>query len=252
MATTPNQPSSERDPSPLEVKNAFLDCVRHYWDIPREKSRRAEIATVILTVFIAGAAIYSGWVFQGQLTVARDQAKDATTFYKTDERAWISITATGQMLTVGSPIAVAMTIKNIGKTPARKYTGNVIAELLDGPTLPEFVYHKPIPGKEKGRVVGYIEQPFLLPNAEARSNVTVGKRLPNGQIEMIVLTQPVLNEIYTGKKTLFVHGIANYDDLFGISHWVRFCFYYQPTITPDAGNHMQVCHVNNDIDDNHE
>lgn len=81
----------KRDADPSEVLAVVLkwlrdygpNWLRHYWDKERPKSKWHEIAMVILTVLIAGAAIYSAWIFQGQLSLMKDA-----------DRPWIKVKVT--------------------------------------------------------------------------------------------------------------------------------------------------------------
>jgi hypothetical protein len=111
--------NSERDPTPSEVLAIILrwlreygpNWLRRYWDKERPKSKWHEITMVILTVVIAGAAIYSAWVFQGQLSLMRDA-----------DRPWVKVD-----ITVTSPltydrngmnIGLTFILTNVGKSPA--------------------------------------------------------------------------------------------------------------------------------------
>lgn len=57
---------------PADFVRAFGYFLRHYRDAPRTKEKWTDIAGIGVNLLIAGAALYSAWVFQGQLDVARD------------------------------------------------------------------------------------------------------------------------------------------------------------------------------------
>lgn len=85
---------------------------------PRMKAKWTDGATVILTFLIAVAALWSAWIFQGQLSEAR-RATDV------QARPWISVEdvsiSGGEDLIVGEKVimtTVAVAIKNIGHSPA--------------------------------------------------------------------------------------------------------------------------------------
>jgi hypothetical protein len=61
-----------------KILEATLYLAHHYWDAPREKSKKADVAIVILTLAIAIAAIWSACIFQRQLTLARETMESQT------------------------------------------------------------------------------------------------------------------------------------------------------------------------------
>ncbi len=65
-----------------KIPGAIVYWLHHYWDAPREKSKRTDTIMVLLTFAIAVAAFWSACIFQRQLTVARD-TMDAQT------RPWV-------------------------------------------------------------------------------------------------------------------------------------------------------------------
>ena len=188
---------------------------------------------------------------------AADTAKrnDAATeqgieIYRTEQRAWIAITATGYTLALNKPLTVSIRIQNLGKTPARHFDGHIIVELLFGGKMPKFTYHKHRPGKPI-RIGGGINIPVCLPNFQADAEATWGTALPHGQTAFPVLTQEFANQIGSGQARLFAHGMGNYDDLFGVHHWIRFCFVLEPGMGTNNAS-MKNCDQNNEIDDNPE
>jgi hypothetical protein len=101
MSTTPNNQTSnnpqskaedtDRQPSPAEVRDVFLIWLRNYWNAPRQKSKWTEIATVVLTLLIAGAAFWSAWIFQGQLTEARNATNLSEKQWKNQQVPWLEL-----------------------------------------------------------------------------------------------------------------------------------------------------------------
>jgi hypothetical protein len=83
-ANNPKRRAADRDsnPTPSEVCGLVIGFLKHYWDAPRQKSKWTDIATVVLTVLIAGAAIYSAFIFQAQLDASRKA-------FRVDQRARI-------------------------------------------------------------------------------------------------------------------------------------------------------------------
>jgi hypothetical protein len=99
-------------PSSDEITAILLNFLRGYWNAPRHKAKWTEGATVLLTLAIAIAAIWSGWVFQAQLDIMRDA-----------DRPWIDmdIQITSPLTFDGKTVRTEFTFipSNIGRSPAQ-------------------------------------------------------------------------------------------------------------------------------------
>src|SRR5438105_13766694 len=62
---------TESPPSRSEVMVIVLNWLRHYWDAPHEKSKSTDWAIAALTLMIAGAAFWSAFIFNSQLSAMR-------------------------------------------------------------------------------------------------------------------------------------------------------------------------------------
>ena len=129
MSATPNrQPSTnprrnrrdrEYSPTPSQVMRCFIGWLRGFhWN--REKAKVTDWLVVILTLGVAVAAIWSVWVFQGQL----DEARKST---RLSVRPWIGLDE-GQSAIETTPLQIdkdgnaalvyKIVAKNYGSTPA--------------------------------------------------------------------------------------------------------------------------------------
>jgi hypothetical protein len=127
---------------PDEALAAVLKWLRHYWDIPRQKAKWTEIATVVLILLTAIAAFWSAWIFEGQLTEMHtanvsaksssdEQIKSIKDQFRLDQRpyVWISsptlaipqvVSFQVAQLNKESPkqILISVHYTNFGKSPA--------------------------------------------------------------------------------------------------------------------------------------
>jgi hypothetical protein len=95
MSITPNsEPSKdleEGSPTPSEVIGIVINWLRHWWDVPREKSKAADWAMVVLTTAIAVAAFWSIWFVQGQLKEARRATDLSEQQWKSQLVPWLGL-----------------------------------------------------------------------------------------------------------------------------------------------------------------
>jgi hypothetical protein len=126
--------NEELDPTPSEVlalafrwlRDIGPDWLRHDWDVERPKSKMTEVAMVALTILVAMAAVYSAWIFQGQLKEAQRQLRQ-------DQRPWLFFNtdyADVVPLKDEEPIFVPIELQNIGKTPAKNVSGYLAITIL--------------------------------------------------------------------------------------------------------------------------
>jgi hypothetical protein len=218
MSTTPddNAPTSPRrtdnPPSPSEVLAIVLNWLRHYWDAPRHKAKWTEGATVVLTLLIAGAAIYSAWIFQGQL----DEAHNALI---QTQRAWVGPRQPIRIdfYNLGPPEIVArytVFMKNFGPTVAlnvipivsiapghdqldqrMKSSCDVAEQFSTGKVMPG---NDPIPGGRMGQTLFPTEERDIpyADSGPSDAKLTV----------------------------MYIVGCIAYRDQFDIRHKTRFCF----------------------------
>jgi hypothetical protein len=123
----PTTPESESDsqenaPTPSEMLGGFVHWIRGYWNAPRQKSKWTEIVTVFLTLIIAAAAIWSAWIFQGQLIEARRATGFTQRQLEAAVRPWISaeLAISGPITfdQQGARVDFTLWLKNVGHSPA--------------------------------------------------------------------------------------------------------------------------------------
>lgn len=148
----------------------------------------AAFSTAVLAVIAVVGVVFT-----------REQAKAS----KLDRRAWVGVSRMIKIEKNERPAGIQIGIKNTGKTPAKK--GYAIYVLQVGPT------------------------PDYAPNTkmEEISNLVIS---PQQEIFLNLRTKPeheqLIQAVVDGKTTLFALGKVDYDDIFGIRHWFKFCVYY--------------------------
>jgi hypothetical protein len=124
-ATPQTETKKQHEPSAWsKIPEAIVYWLHHYWDVPRERHKKTDVAMVILTLAIAAAAFWSACIFQGQLTVARETMEAQT-------RPWvgngeIEVKQPTFIVYPDNPIeartqvdfTIDIPIKNVGNSPA--------------------------------------------------------------------------------------------------------------------------------------
>jgi hypothetical protein len=90
--------SADDPPTPTEVLTVALAWFRHYWKIPRPKSKKIEIATFWLNVILAVLALITAFIFYGQFEEMQAQRRLSI-------RPWVGIGDEGDALAI-SPITL--------------------------------------------------------------------------------------------------------------------------------------------------
>jgi hypothetical protein len=208
--------------------------------------RSYEKATIVLsgfTIALSGLTLVAVIVYAVLTYKQWREMKRSTdavmTNFKTDERAWMGFKfMEGSLtLTVGKSFLVPTQLVNTGKTPAKNVHGSVRVGIVKRDEPLDFTY---APGHahyelSAGTIfpAGFINESF-----EAEQH---GPDKP----EAILLTKPMLDDIFNGKSIIVVHGKIVYNDIFGTEHWTTYCRYvlHPEIISPE-------CMRYNDTDDN--
>jgi hypothetical protein len=156
----------------------------------REKPKWTDIVTVIVTCVIAFAALYSAWLFQGQLMQSTD-------FFRTDERAWLSV----EVGEKNGKFGVVM--KNTGKTPALNIL--YFASFVGGPR-------------------GVLPQ-ISAPNTQELHHFLVA---PGDVQTADNFELNYLQAFNLGGDRNYVQGDISYDDIFGKTHHTVYCYWTEP------------------------
>lgn len=103
--------------TPDRFVNAIVHWLEHWWNAEREKSKAADWFTAVLSVVIAGAAIWSACIFQDQLTEARR-------YTEVSERPWLTVQAVadnGLVFEYGqqAELEITFSVNNVGHSPAK-------------------------------------------------------------------------------------------------------------------------------------
>jgi hypothetical protein len=191
--------------TPTEVLEWFRVWLIHP---TRERSKFTDVVMAVLTLLIAGSAIYSAWVFQAQLTETR------ITFH-IDQRAWLGPTEAlpPQFTENGQPVYIKaeeqsvfqVFLANSGKTPAKN-----IDQQVSFRTLPAVVPFSPKypTGPER---IGVIQ-----PGSKFRWATSPTEKANETQV----------GTYRSGANILYFFGEITYDDIFGDArHHTRFCMY---------------------------
>lgn len=167
---------------------------------------------------IALVMIITAWVSCRATKATEDAAKatqesvvqsKATT--QLDQRAWVSNETISGRPELDKPFRIAIKIKNTGKTFAKKVKVVTVCKTSGGP--PDF---SAIERREN--FDGILSVALLAPNGDAESTVnpSKGAKIP----------QADLDKIEAKPHRLFVFGQIDYQDIFGRSHWNKFCYVY--------------------------
>lgn len=230
-----------------KIPEAMLECLRHYRDTPREKSKRAEIAIVILTLATAVAAFWSAWIFQGQLTESSES-------FRIDERAWIELEPIkpAQLFSPATnfiprnSFTYELYPKNFGKTIARDVamkagvsggsedfgdSADQMARWQDKFLLNQFT--------EMGT-----GKPVVVPPSPIPKVLAPGVSTP---VPYVVHAQSPQYSNNGHAMYDYVVGRVDYTDQFNVPHWIKFCFFVR-----NPRGELTSCQYGNDEDRNPE
>ena len=165
---------------------------------------------------------------------------------RTDQRPWL-----GPDIQMGIPNGVASTtnlflsvvaIKNNGKTPAKKVLIKVVFEVVDSQNELRLSYDTPATISDSN---------FLFQGTQTTVNVYPLR--PNPKVsagaEPRLLTVEEVSKLNSGVAYLSIYGHADYEDIFGVSHWLNFCT-WKPYGSLPREYHARKCTDYNDTDTN--
>jgi hypothetical protein len=192
-----------------------------------------------LTVFtglLAAVAIWQSVVTSGQLGVMR-----------TDQRAWVQFQVQHKpdedvislQLTSGQPIVLPFQIINTGKTPAKYIDGRIYYDFPETGSEPPLNL---VNSNDLEHAFNKVEAGMINP-AEALK--MYGERPERPGVAKVATDDEVIRA-RERKIHLAVFGIMNYDDVFGVHHWIKFCKW----ISVDPYYSTEGCTKFNSIDDN--
>lgn len=143
---------------------------------------------------------------------AKKAADTAASALRLDQRAWIVVRYPTIPLNDGAPIVVPLTMENIGKTVAKHVRGDIAVYILKAGEDPDLNYG---PGHTH---YSFGPTGSFIPNTPDVMNwiaIREGKE--------IVLTPITHTEVVDGRSLITIHGRIEYQDIFGVAHWLTFC-----------------------------
>ena len=116
-----------------------------------------------------------------------------------------------------------MELVNAGKTPALHVFGHAVIEKVSRGSLPRF----------GGSPANPFDSGMIVPNEKLSTFGFQSLHFRDGteEIELLKLSKDDISDINLGKAYVAVHGTITYDDIFGRSHWLKFCSYNSPVLT---------------------
>jgi hypothetical protein len=209
----------------------------------------------LLLVGIKVACIYSKQLDQmiEQNSLSRISGESVRQTFRIDQRAWIvaSDSGTAPKLTARRAVAIPLTITNTGKTPALKVEGDVVAVLLSKNERPEFIYTQ-----NSGHPHAKIKGGTLFPNRPETVSYPIfehGKAVIGLALRPIILTPELDKDLGRGDDSwIAIHGQIEYWDVFGVYHWVHFCYAatFPKTVNRPTQPGRKDCSAYDDVDRN--
>lgn len=157
-------------------------------------------------------------IAQIQAQAAQDSANEIDKEMRYDERAWIFpiYHPTPPLLRLNEPIGTILYFPNTGRTPAEHVKMTAKIEVLDTTQSPTFDYSESFTGDHPLITPGEREAPaqFIV---EARRRTSTG-------LESVVFDKNLSGKWYAEQLWVTIEGKLTYDDIFGHSHWLHFCY----------------------------
>jgi hypothetical protein len=153
---------------------------------------------------------------QDSATAAQKAIQVAQGQMRVDQRAWLRVDL-GESLfqwRIGQPITVKTKVLNTGKTLALNVSERVKVELLPVDKLPDFIYGN-------GHHACSAATGFVFPGETNPPTHSCSMFDPGTPIREHLLT--AADTAQPNKFFIAIHGQIDYDDAFGIHHWLRFC-----------------------------
>jgi hypothetical protein len=189
---------------------------------PRPRATWTDIAIVLFTGVLTGVSLWQGWQI-------REDAKQATISEQRQQRAYLFLSRFGVVdkLGVRYPDAVGyqLTLKNSGLTPA--YNVSVWKSIK---VLPADAHNLVIYPEEEKK-----PDPRFIVGAGEDVGVPVALTQP--------LTSAEKQAITSGIAELYLYGVVQYDDAFGVRRRTTFCLKRY-----SGGHQMTPCHEGNEAE----
>jgi hypothetical protein len=215
-------------------------------DTQRRDKRRLCVEILTLCALCVYTVVNGGmwWATKTAAEAARDNADISKQALHIDQRAWIGVIVGRGPITNQQPITMPIRLINTGKTPALRVHGPIVVNLLREDEEPDFNYtsghhpHYTVAGQDI-----LTNLPQDLPFA-----VLPGHVEPSEPITQILVTEKIKKQIERGELYIVVHGEITYDDVFGVTHWTRFCNYAHNVVGFREKSVANTCGPYNDVD----
>ncbi len=219
--------NNPQPPTTCKKNNKITDCNE---DKSHQKQKiawpsRLQAFCTLAIVFITGFYTYYAREQVGQMKEAVRITGDQ---FRLDQRAWMGITIMSGQFEVGKPMTITINFQNTGKTPAKEITNVMVVEPLEGNAAPDFTREQIAFKEGKG---------LATPQQKIHSSMKAPEEKP--------LTDVGFKNVINGKVRIYIHGILEYDDIFGHHHWITYCHY----LATD-GENFNAYKEHNDTDNN--
>jgi hypothetical protein len=190
----------------------------------RESLKPSSFTDYCLAVFTGLLVVVAIWqiaITKGQLGAMRN-----------DQRAWLKVdlqpsTSGGDhtivTITVGQPVTYPFQITNIGKTAARNIDAKIFSAITYANQEPPLDHVMQASKYAHNHVTAGI----VFPSDILKQ---IGER-PGNEGASMPATEAEVEVIQEGKGYLAVFGIVDYDDVFDVHHWTKFCIWISKTGT---------------------
>jgi hypothetical protein len=206
------------------------------------------IGLVVLIVY----TIFTGEMYfanKKSADAAKSAADTAEAEFKTSTRAWMTVNLNNPGgVQDGRPLLTTIDFTNTGKSPALNVRTCQVAKIVER-QISTLDINCPSTRLSPGTLVVLANNTtHRMANAVGGDNAPL--LTPDG-----FLTPNIHDDLRKGKRIALTYGFVEYDDVFKIHHWTKFCSYLQimpaaPNGLPETNNWSE-CEVGNDIDSNY-
>jgi hypothetical protein len=196
----------------------------------------------VLTFLVAGAAaaaaIYYAYITNGMWIQMKAQTHNSQSQLVIEQRTWLQVTDNPAVaFTKGQPIGIPIRTTNVGKTPAQHIWWSVYTSVVPIGREPDLPTHHILPNDEIYKVKRTGTRSVDIPHQESERSLLyygehddiVATRLErisrDGKsiVQPKTLTPEEWEGFAHGKNYIIVFGEVWYLDVFGITHWTKFC-----------------------------
>lgn len=143
-----------------------------------------------------------------EATISKSVLELAVKTFHAEQRAWVGVThIESPRVTAGRDAVFEVTVRNVGKTPARVIKNSIVARIQLATAPLQTMYSPPTDRRTGSTVV-------LEPGMRVIVATPPIRRIP----------VPVVGALKSGKATLYVYGQFRYEDVFGSMHYTDYCF----------------------------